>query len=114
MLFCTIGHHYVSFPITPLPAINAMYIGQEFDNLKSSKAMMRGWALLSDLRKSTFRFKNRAGLATLSSLCMQILLDPFKVNATYSLAKECVTVIRIEEEHNCAGVRPVERCTSSR
>jgi hypothetical protein len=32
----------------------------------------------------------------------------------YSVAKECVTVVGIEEEHNCTGVRPVERSSSSR
>ena len=39
---------------------------------------------------------------------------PFKVNATYSVARECVTVVVTEDEHNCTGVRPVERSFNSR
>ena len=39
---------------------------------------------------------------------------PFKVNETYSVARECITVVAIEEEHNCTVVRPVERSSSSR
>ena len=35
---------------------------------------------------------------------------PFKVNATYSVVKECVTVVAVEEEQNCMGIdRAVER-----
>ena len=39
---------------------------------------------------------------------------PFKVNVTYSVARECITVFAIEEEHNCTGVQLVERSSSSR
>ena len=41
-------------------------------------------------------------------LCTRKYWMPFQGNATYSLVKEHVTVIGIEEEHNCTGVRPVE------
>ena len=67
------------------------------------KIAMQDWAL-SDPRKFTFRFKkknNRTERATLLSVCTRIPDAPSKVNATYSVVKECVTVVVVvEEEHN--------------
>jgi len=48
--------------------------------------------------------------------CTREYRVPFKVNATYSAVKECFTVVVVvvEEEHNCMGMGPVERSSSSR
>ena len=74
---------------------------------------MQDWAL-SDPRKFTFRFK-KSDRTRNTVVCVHADTGcPFKVNATYSLVKERVTMIGIEEEHNCTGVRPVERSLSSR
>ena len=98
----------------PVPVIKALCIGQEFDNFKSFKTAMQDWAL-SNPRKFTFRFKKSDRTRnTVVSVHADSTGCPFKVNATYSVAMECVTVVGIEEEHNCTGVRPVERSSSSR
>ena len=98
----------------PVPVIKALCIGQEFDDFKSFKTVMQDWAL-SDPRKFTFRFK-KSDRTRNTIVCVHADSTgcPFKVNGTYSVARECVTVVAIEDEHNCTGVRPMERSSSSR
>ena len=101
-------------PSPPVPVIKALYIGQEFDDFKSFKTAMQDWAL-SDPRKFTSRFK-KSDRTRNTIVCVHAYSTgcPFKVNETYSVARKCVTVVAIEDEHNCTGVRPVERSSSSR
>jgi len=54
--------------------------------------------------------KNRTEHEALLSVCANTGC-PFKVNATYSVVKECVTVV-VEEEHNCMRIGLVERSSN--
>ena len=100
-------------PSPPVPVIKALCIGQEFDDFKSFKTAMQDWAL-SDPRKFTFRFK-KSDRTRNTIVCVHADSTgcPFNVTATYSVARECVTAVAVEDEHNCTGVRPAERSSSS-
>lgn len=89
-----------------------MYVGQKFDDFKSSKAAMQDWALLPDPHKFTLSSRFKISDKTRNT-AVYVYADSTgclsEVSATYTLAKECVTEIGIEEEHNCTGVQLVER-----
>jgi hypothetical protein len=99
-------------PSPLLPEIKSLYVGQQFEDFPAFKTAMRMWAV-SDPRKFTYRFKKSDKIRN-NVVCVHAEKGcPFKVNATFSLVKECVTVIVVEDDHTCVGTAPVQRSIAS-
>ena len=77
-----------------------MQEGDEFVNSKASKAAMQDWAM-AGAHKINLRYKksdsSRNVVVCAHDNC------PFRTSATFSSTRQCVVVVSIGEEHNCAG-----------